>query len=131
MRHHHTDSPLRLAIVALQNSDGYVDVLLGLARDQIVARRPAMSHRLLQARFHPDPRNVGVKNRATTSSRPPGLPGDCYFVARSSQGMRILSTSWGKRALSNGSAPVKINRERNAGGLSAISSDCSALEGGM
>ena len=63
MRHHHTDSPLRLAIVALQDSDGYVDALLGLARDQIVARRPALSHRLLQARFHADPRNAAARGR--------------------------------------------------------------------
>ena len=54
-----------------------------------------------------------------------------YLVALSSQGMRILSTSRGKRALSSGSAPVKISRERNAGGLSAINSDRSALDGGM
>jgi hypothetical protein len=40
MRHPHTASPFRLAIVALQDSDGYVDALLGLARAQIVARRP-------------------------------------------------------------------------------------------
>ena len=57
MRHLHTDSPFRLALVALQDSDGYVDALLGLARDQIVARRPATSRTLSRARFHPDPRN--------------------------------------------------------------------------
>ena len=54
MRNLHTDSPFRLAILALQDSDGYVDALLGLARDQIVARRPAISRRLSQGRF---PRN--------------------------------------------------------------------------
>jgi hypothetical protein len=64
MRHHHTDSPLRLAIVALQDSDGYVDALLGLARDQIVARRPAISYRLSHAPFHPDPRNAAPRSRA-------------------------------------------------------------------
>ena len=32
MRHRHTHSPFRLAIVARQDSDGYVDALLGLAR---------------------------------------------------------------------------------------------------
>ena len=50
MRNLHTDSPFRLAILALQDSDGYVDALLGLARDQIVARRPA-TRRLSQVRF--------------------------------------------------------------------------------
>ena len=54
MRNLHTDSPFRLAILALQDSDGYVDALLRLARDQIVARRPAISRRLSQVRF---PRN--------------------------------------------------------------------------
>ena len=38
MRHLHTDSPFRLAIVALQDSDGYVDALLGLARDDVNRR---------------------------------------------------------------------------------------------
>lgn len=64
MRYLHTDSPFRLAIVALQDSDGYVDALLGLARDQIVARRPAISHGLWQARLHRDPRNAAVRSRA-------------------------------------------------------------------
>ena len=54
MRNLHTDSPFRLAILALQDSDGYVDALVGLARDQIVARRPAISRRLSQGRL---PRN--------------------------------------------------------------------------
>ena len=62
MRYHHTDSPLRLAIVALQDPDGYVDALLGLARDQIVARRPAISHRHSLARF--DSRNAAARSRA-------------------------------------------------------------------
>ena len=53
MRNLHTDSPFRLAILALQDSDGYVDALLGLARDQIVARRPAISRRLSQGRRFP------------------------------------------------------------------------------
>jgi hypothetical protein len=64
MRHHHTDSPFRRATAALQDPDGYVDALLGLARDQIAARRPAISHRLSQARFHPDPRNAAPRRRA-------------------------------------------------------------------
>jgi hypothetical protein len=60
MRDHHTDSPFRLAIAAVRDSDGYVDALLGLARDQTVARRSAISHRLSQVRFHPDPRNAAA-----------------------------------------------------------------------
>jgi hypothetical protein len=59
MRNLHTDSPFRLAILALQDSDGYVDALLGFARDQIFARRPVISRRLSQVRF---PRN-GVARR--------------------------------------------------------------------
>jgi hypothetical protein len=43
MRHLHTDSHFRLAIAALQDSGGYVDTLLGLARDQIMARQPLIS----------------------------------------------------------------------------------------
>lgn len=39
MRHLHTDSHLRLAITAFQDSDGYVDNLLGLARNQSIARQ--------------------------------------------------------------------------------------------
>jgi hypothetical protein len=62
MRNPHIDSQFRLAIVALQDSDGYVDALLGLARDQIVARRPAISRRPSQVRFHPDPRNGAAPN---------------------------------------------------------------------
>jgi hypothetical protein len=45
MRHLHTDSHFRLAIAALQDSGGYVDTLLGLARDQIMARQPLISPR--------------------------------------------------------------------------------------
>jgi hypothetical protein len=50
MRHLHTDSHFRLAIAALQDSDGYVDTLLGLARDQIMARQPLISPRPSRAR---------------------------------------------------------------------------------
>jgi hypothetical protein len=64
MRHLHTDSPFRLAIVALQNSDGYVDALLGLARDQIAARRPVISYGLSEVHFHPDTRNGTARRRA-------------------------------------------------------------------
>ena len=45
MRHLPTDTHFRLAIAALQDSDGYVDTLLGLARDQIMARQPLISPR--------------------------------------------------------------------------------------
>ena len=62
MRHLHTESHFRLAIVALQDSDGYVDALLGLARDQIVARPPAISPRLAEARVL-DPRNRAARSR--------------------------------------------------------------------
>jgi hypothetical protein len=39
MRHVPTDTHLRLALIAFQDADGYVDSLLGLARDQIMARQ--------------------------------------------------------------------------------------------
>ena len=61
MRNLHSDSPFRLAIISLQNPDGYVDALLGLAREQIVARRPAVSHKLSEFRFHPDTRNAAAR----------------------------------------------------------------------
>jgi len=43
MRHLHTDSHLRLAIAARQDPDGYVDTLLGLAREQIIAQQLLVS----------------------------------------------------------------------------------------
>ena len=52
MRHLHTDSHFRLAIAALQDSGGYVDTLLGLARDQIMARQPLISPRRSRTRGH-------------------------------------------------------------------------------
>jgi hypothetical protein len=64
MRHLHSDSHFRLAIVAVQHTDGYVDALLGVARDQIVARRPAISERFSLVRFHPAPRNGAIESRA-------------------------------------------------------------------
>jgi hypothetical protein len=57
MRHLHTDSHFRLAIAALQDSRGYVDTLLGLARDQIMARQPSISPRPSRARGNLVPRN--------------------------------------------------------------------------
>jgi len=43
MRRLHTDSHLRIAIAALQDSDGYVHALLGLAREQIMTRQPVIA----------------------------------------------------------------------------------------
>jgi hypothetical protein len=43
MRHFHTDSHLRLTIAARQDPDGYVDTLLGLAREHIIARQLLVS----------------------------------------------------------------------------------------
>ena len=60
MRHLHTDPHLRLAIAALQDSDGYVDTLLGLARDQIMARQSVISARHGRARYNLDPRNGSI-----------------------------------------------------------------------
>jgi hypothetical protein len=43
MRHLHIDSHCRLAIAALQDSDNYVDTLLGLRRDHIRVRQRLIS----------------------------------------------------------------------------------------
>jgi hypothetical protein len=63
MRHLHTDSHFRLAIAALQDSGGYVDTLLGLARDQIMARQPLISPRPSRTRGSLIPRNHSVRSR--------------------------------------------------------------------
>ena len=63
MQRPHTDSHFRLAIVACQDLSGYVEALLGLARDQIVGRRPAISPRLAEVRVL-DPRNGAARSRA-------------------------------------------------------------------
>ena len=63
MRHLPTDSHFRLAIAALQDSDGYVDTLLGLARDKIMARQPFISPRPPRARANFVPRNGAVGSR--------------------------------------------------------------------
>jgi len=64
MRHLHHVPPFHLAINALQDSDGYVDALLGLARDQIAARRPVISYGLSELHFHPNSRNGTARRRA-------------------------------------------------------------------
>jgi hypothetical protein len=61
MRHLHTDSHFRLAIAALQDSGCYVDTLLGLARDQIMARQPLISPRPSRTRGSLIPRWRGRK----------------------------------------------------------------------
>jgi hypothetical protein len=43
MRHFHSESHLRLATAARQDPDGYVDTLLGLAREQIIAQQLLVS----------------------------------------------------------------------------------------
>jgi hypothetical protein len=50
MRHLHIDSHCRLAIAVLQDSDLYVDTLLGLARDHIRVRQRLISRGDCRAR---------------------------------------------------------------------------------
>ena len=59
----HTDSHSRPAIVALRDSNGFLDALLGLPVDQIMARRPAISPRPLQVGVH-DPQSDAARSRA-------------------------------------------------------------------
>jgi hypothetical protein len=44
-----TASQNRIALAALQDPDGYVDALLGLAREQILARSPFIVGKALAA----------------------------------------------------------------------------------
>jgi hypothetical protein len=74
MRHLHTDSHFRLAIAALQDSGGYVDTLLGLARDQIMARQPLISRRHARPRGNLVPRNRSVGS-LTFHERPRAIQG--------------------------------------------------------
>ena len=74
MRHLPTDSHFRLAIAALQDSDGYVDTLLGLARDQIMARQPLISRRHSRPRGNLVPRNRSVGS-LTAYERPRTIQG--------------------------------------------------------
>jgi hypothetical protein len=66
MRNLHTNSQFRLAITALQDSGGYVDTLLGLARDQIMARQPSISPRNSRARGNLVARNGSVRSRTNS-----------------------------------------------------------------
>ncbi len=43
MRHLHSQSHFRHALFALQDAEGYVEALLGMARDQTSARRAPIS----------------------------------------------------------------------------------------
>jgi hypothetical protein len=74
MRHLHTDSHFRLAIAALQDSDGYVDTLLGLARDQIIAGQPLISPRHSRTHGSLIPRNRSVGS-LTAHERPRTIQG--------------------------------------------------------
>ena len=45
MRHLHSESHFRHALFALQDADGYVEALLGMARENSSARRAPISFR--------------------------------------------------------------------------------------
>ena len=66
MQHLHNNSQFRLAITALQDSGGYVDTLLGLARDQIMARQLSISPRNSRARGNLVARNGSVRGRTNS-----------------------------------------------------------------
>jgi hypothetical protein len=61
MRHLQTESQMLHALFALQDADGYVEALLGLARDRATGRRYASTH--LQARERSDSRKVASRSR--------------------------------------------------------------------
>ncbi len=63
MRHLHSNSHLRLAIAARQDPDGYVDALLGLAREQIMARQ------LLASDGRSPPRYLAAFDNASPAKR--------------------------------------------------------------
>jgi hypothetical protein len=63
MRQLHTDSHLRLAMADLADSKGYVDTLLGLARDQIMAQQPFNLRTPSHARRDLAPREGWVESR--------------------------------------------------------------------
>lgn len=46
MRHLHSESHFRHALFALQDADGYVEALLGMAREQVAGRRSGGLDRL-------------------------------------------------------------------------------------
>jgi hypothetical protein len=55
MPHPQSDAHLRPAIAVPRDSDGYVAFLLGLARDQIMARQLPLDCRPSQGPSHPGP----------------------------------------------------------------------------
>ena len=64
MRHPQPNSQLRLALAAHEGCDGYVDALLGLARDQIMARQLLNSLEPSPARHERAPRQASSAPRS-------------------------------------------------------------------
>jgi hypothetical protein len=62
MRHLQTESQMLHALFALQDADGYVEALLGLARDRATGRRYGDTQ--LQARGRADVRKSASRTRA-------------------------------------------------------------------
>jgi hypothetical protein len=62
MRHLQTESQMLHALFALQDADGYVEALLGLARDRVTGRRYEDTH--LQTRGRSDTRKSASRSRA-------------------------------------------------------------------
>jgi hypothetical protein len=62
MRHLQTESQMLHALFALQDADGYVEALLGLARDRVTGRRYADTQ--LQTRGRADTRKASTRSRA-------------------------------------------------------------------
>jgi hypothetical protein len=60
MRHLQTESQMLHALFALQDADGYVEALLGLARDRVTGRR----HAQFQTRGRTDTRRASPRSRA-------------------------------------------------------------------
>jgi hypothetical protein len=85
MRHLHTDSHLGIAIAVLQVSDGYVDALLGLAREQIMARQPLIASKPTRT-----DRELGSRS-GLFASRTKLHDGRVQSVAFSPDGARIVS----------------------------------------
>ena len=63
MRHLQTESQMLHALFALQDADGYVEALLGLARDR-AGRRYADTY--LQARGRADTRKAASRSRVNS-----------------------------------------------------------------
>jgi hypothetical protein len=62
MRHLQTESQMLHALFALQDADGYVEALLGLARDRATGRRYSDTN--LQTRGRGDTRKAAGRSRA-------------------------------------------------------------------